>query len=129
MTWGHASDPPKREPVALVETTGQAWKLSACYGGLIASGILFAVQVLGPREWRMASLFVGLGLGAAGLALLVAIRCPSCRKSLGLWAMTTHTLKTWQDALETVEACPRCGWGERREQPAHASTAGERPDA
>lgn len=119
MTWRNASEP-ERERLALVEATGQAWKLSACHGGLMAAGIAFAVQILGPREWRMAAFFTVIALGAASLAVVVAVKCPSCRKSLGLWALATQTPTRFKETLESVAECPRCGWGERREQPVHA---------
>jgi hypothetical protein len=108
MACRSASEP---ERLALVEATGQAWKLSACHGGLMAAGIAFAVQVLGPREWMMPAFLTVIALGA-GLAVVVAVRCPSCRRSLGLWAMTRRTPAGRHESLETVEACPRCGWSE-----------------
>jgi hypothetical protein len=109
--WRNAPEPERKRPT-LVEATGQAWKLSAFHYAMVAVGIASAVQFLGPREWMLPAFLTVLALGAASLAVLVAVRCPSCRRSLGLWAMTTQTPTRFMVALETVEACPRCGFGE-----------------
>lgn len=75
---------------------------------LLAAGLAFAVQVLGPRESRLVAFGFVLATGVVALAMLVSVRCPRCRRSLGVWALKAGGVTTWQDALAGLEVCPYC---------------------
>jgi hypothetical protein len=98
-----------RDSVDLVSATGQAWKLRLSNGVLFVAGVAAAVQLLGPREWTLAAVGIVMAAGTVGLLLVARIRCRSCRKSLGYWAMRTQGVMEWQNALATLQACPHCG--------------------
>ncbi len=95
---------------SFLESTGQQWKLNVALGTLAWGAVAGAVQFFGPRELAVPASGAVLALGTIGLVLLVRIRCPRCRKSLGFWAMRTQSFGKWQDALHTTEACPSCGY-------------------
>jgi hypothetical protein len=68
-------------------------------------------QLVGPSELKVPAIAVAVASGLLGIAVLLAVRCPSCGRSLGLWAFRTGSLTTWHDRLVEASACPFCGHG------------------
>jgi hypothetical protein len=93
----------------LVAASGQGWKVTAGIGALIVAAAASLLQLLGPPEAKVPAIGVAIASGLLGLVALLAVRCPSCGRSLGLWAFRTGSLTTWHESLVEVPACPYCG--------------------
>jgi hypothetical protein len=99
----------ERVPSTLLSATRQGWKLTVSTMALVGAGVAGGIQLLGPLEWKLIAADAAIASGIVGLATAMMIRCPSCRKSLGLWAMRTQRLMRWHDVLSNLQACPHCG--------------------
>jgi Zn ribbon nucleic-acid-binding protein len=93
----------------LVEGSGQGWKVTLGIGALLVAAAGSIFQLFGPSELRTPVIAAAIAAGLVGIAAMLAVRCPSCGRSLGLWAFRTGTLTTWHDRLVEAPECPSCG--------------------
>jgi len=98
---------PKSAP--LVAASGQAWKVTLGIGAMTVAAAASILQFVGPAAVKDPAIGVAIGTGLAGIAALMAVRCPRCDHSLAVWAFRTGSLTTWHERLAEVTACPSCG--------------------
>jgi hypothetical protein len=95
-----------------IQRTGQQWKirLSLSVFTVAGLGIFWLLFFPSPhflKEGSVRSML--LAVWALALAWFVAaVRCPSCRTSIGWWAFST---KNGIVRLFALETCPICGDG------------------
>jgi hypothetical protein len=102
---------------SLLRDTRQQWKFTTATLVMAVGGAAAIVQFVGPRDWTFRALAAVLLCFAIAVPLLLAIRCPACHKSLGVWAFTTRSVGDWYGALFALEACPRCGHRAPEDEP------------
>jgi Zn ribbon nucleic-acid-binding protein len=100
----------------LVAGSGQGWKVTLGIGALLVAAAASIFQLVGPSELRTPAIAAAIASGLLGILAMLAVRCPSCGRSLGLWAFQTGTLTTWHERLVEAPECPSCG--HRPEAPA-----------
>jgi hypothetical protein len=93
----------------LVAGSRQAWKVTLGLGALVVAAVASVLQLVGPGHLKDLAIAAAVASGALGIAALVSVRCPRCRRSLGVWAFRSGSLTTWHEALVEVAACPYCG--------------------
>jgi Zn ribbon nucleic-acid-binding protein len=93
----------------LVAGSKQAWRVTLGIGAMVVAAAASIFQLVGPSELKGPAIGVAIASGLLGIAALLAVRCPSCGRSLGLWAFRTGTLTTWHERLVEARACPYCG--------------------
>lgn len=93
----------------LVAGTRQAWKVTFGLGGLIVAAVASVAQLVAPAELKAPVIGLAIGSGAVAIVAMLTVRCPSCGRSLGLWAFQTGTLTTWHERLVEATECPSCG--------------------
>jgi hypothetical protein len=99
----------KQAATPLVDASAQRWKVTVGLGGMAVAAVASLLQLFGPAELKTAAIAVAVVSGLLGIASLLAVSCPSCGRSLVVWAFRTGSLTSWHDALVEVAACPYCG--------------------
>lgn len=92
----------------LVAGSGQAWKVTAGIGALVVAAAASIFQFVAPDAMKTPAIAVVIASGVLGGLSILAVGCPSCRRSLGLWAFQTGSLTTWHERLVEAEECPFC---------------------
>ena len=93
----------------LVVGSGQGWKVTLGLGALLVAALGSIFQLVGPPALKTPAIAVAIASGLLAVVAMLAVRCPSCGRSLGLWAFQTGTLTTWHERLVEAPECPSCG--------------------
>jgi hypothetical protein len=98
-----------KQATPLVDASGQRWKVTLGLGAMALAAAASIFQLVGPSQLKTPAIAVAIVAGLLAIATLLAVSCPSCGRSLVVWAFRTGSLTTWHEALVEVAACPYCG--------------------
>lgn len=103
------AQPRRTKGPPLVAGSGQAWKVTFGIGALVVAAAASIFQLVSPTDLRTPAIAIAIASGVVGAVAMLAVRCPGCGRSLGLWAFRTGGLTTWHERLVETQDCPSCG--------------------
>lgn len=103
------AQPRRTKGPPLVAGSGQGWKVTSGIGALMVAAAASIFQLVAPAELRAPAIAIAIASGVVAAVAMLAVRCPGCERSLGLWAFRTGSLTTWHERLVEAQECPSCG--------------------
>ena len=95
---------------SFIRATGQGWKMAV--GVLLFTIALVAAAIfhLGPEQARSPARVVEAVAGLLACAAVWRIRCPACRRSVGLWSFKHPVRQIGPGDTPAVRQCPYCAF-------------------
>jgi hypothetical protein len=94
-----------------LQRTHQSWKIALTgYSWiLVPGGVILNLTAKGKGYWGLIGVLMTI-CGCLAMAVsFFAIRCPKCRRSASLWAISHRPIATWYVEMRTWDRCPMCG--------------------